>query len=192
MGTKVTPSSARNQTVSFPERVSVTAIQPVAACEREVAFLRAENLRLKEQLANLGDHISSTHLMEEGVRDQHPKHSLSTSKSDLVQRCLKDAVSSSGLVPELRHVSGTAATDRLGRGSDLVNGTDSIEQSFPRRRAHSALMRATGARRGALNNNFLANPLHDAASQGPDPVFPDLERLKAAESFHGHTSLGPV
>merc|ERR1711933_100217 len=108
-----------------------------------------------------------------------------SAKGDLVQRCLKDAITRSGLAPEPRPVvaaPGSFTTDRLGRGSDVVSGPDATEQSFPRRLAHSALMCATGGRHSAANNSSLANPLH-ASSQGPAPSFPKLA---------GHTSFGSV
>lgn len=169
-------NSARDEPVKFPVCVSAAAIQPAAAHEREIAFLRAENLRLKEQLTHLEDHISSRHSIE-GMLERPAKPPFSnSSKSDLVQRCLKDVMSRSGLASEALNGASAPGLDRC--SSSVISGTDSIERSFPRRPTHPVT--ATGA--------ALSNPL-DTSSTGPAPHFPSL---KAAEPLRGQgISFGP-
>jgi len=146
------PNSAKHQTVSF---VSTAAIQPVAAHEREISFLRTENLQLKEQLANLEDHISSRH-SDERVQAPPTNGTFSdNSKSEMVQRCLKRAMSGSNL-----------SSDPL-RGSAqpvLADGfsprADSIEQRFPGRLLHAGHFGAASAVSNQVANSSMAQPRH--------------------------------
>jgi len=182
---------ARIQTVSFPECVSA-AIQPEvgAAHEREVAFLqtdcfpkcvttatqepevaclRAENLRLKEQLANLEERMSLGRsvegvLAEGGLLAEGP---FSSAKSDLVQRCLKDVVSRSASKAASKSarrsepLHGAAPPDPIALDKcslDFVRGADSCEQSLPKGVPRSARLCATGA---------LANPVYACSTAQP-------------------------
>jgi len=122
-----TSNLARHQTVSFPEHVSAASIYPVAAHEREIAFLRAENLQLKEQLANLEDHISSRHSDD---RVQAPPTSgtfSNSSKSDLVQQCIKHAMSRPNLASDpLRGSAQPGPVDRSSsRGASATGSAHS-------------------------------------------------------------------